>query len=133
MLKTALKFSDDPQPVVDCDFNGVPSNELAKARTLFETIAEVVGRSARATISLESNFYALGGNSLNSIYTVAKLRDSGFCIEISNFISAKNLREILDYMTEIDENPSETIAVSESKGKFVAVPLRMEHKTQTIQ
>lgn len=88
---------------------------------------------ARAAISLESNFYALGGNSLNSIYTVAKLRERGFCIEISNFISAANLKEILDYMTEMDKTPNKTIPPSEHKGNFVAVPLKMEHKAQTIQ
>lgn len=100
---------------------------------MFETIGEVIGRLARTTISLESNFYALGGNSLNSIYTVAKLRDRGFCIEISNFISAANLKEILDYMAEMNENPNKVIAPSENKGNFIAIPLQMEHKKQTIQ
>lgn len=93
----------------------------------------MIGRLARTTISLECNFYALGGNSLNSIYTVAKLRDRGFCIEISNFISAANLKEILDYMTEMDENPSDCITPSENKGNLAAFPLQMEHKKQTIQ
>lgn len=126
-------LSDDPEPAVDYDYNGVSQTERAKAQALFETIGEVIGRLARTTISMESNFYALGGNSLNSIYTVAKLRDRGFCIEISNFISAANLKEILDYMTEIDIDPNETIAPSENKGNLVAVPLQMEHKKQTIQ
>lgn len=103
------------------------------AKVLFETIGEVIGRSARATISLESNFYALGGNSLNSIYTVAKLRDRGYYIEITNFISAKNLREILDYLTEMEGNRSQRIISSENKGDFFAVPLKIDHKKQTIQ
>lgn len=127
------EFSDDPEPAIDYDYNGIAQNELAKAQALFETIGEVIGRLARTTISLESNFYALGGNSLNSIYTVAKLRDRGFCIEISNFISAANLKEILDYMTEMDENPNKIISPSENKGNFIATPLQMEHKKQTIQ
>lgn len=131
--KNPKKCLDDPEPAVDFDYTGVSQNELVKARALFETIGEVVGRMARTTISLQSNFYALGGNSLNSIYTAAKLRDRGFSIEISNFISAANLKEILYYMTEIDRNPNENVISSENKGKLVAIPLQMEHKKQTIQ
>lgn len=106
---------------------------MKSAKALFETIGEVIGRSTRTSISLESNFYALGGNSLNSIYTVAKLRDRGYIIEITNFISAKNLRETLDYITEIEGNHGQNITPSDNKGNFIAVPLRMDHKNQTIQ
>lgn len=134
IFKRNCQFSDDPEPAVDYDYSGISQNERAKAQALFETIGEVIGRMTRATITLESNFYALGGNSLNSIYTVAKLRERGFCIEISNFISAANLKEILDYMTEMAQSPkSKTIVSSENKGNFVAMPLQMEHKAQTIQ
>lgn len=134
IFKRNCQFSDDPEPAVDYDYNGISQNERAKAQALFETIGEVIGRMTRATITLESNFYALGGNSLNSIYTVAKLRERGFCIEISNFISAANLKEILDYMTEMAQSPkSKTIVSSKNKGNFVAMPLQMDHKAQTIQ
>lgn len=133
IFKRNFPFSDDPEPNVDYDYSGISQNERAKAQALFETIGEVIGRMARATITLQSNFYALGGNSLNSIYTVAKLRERGYCIEISNFISAANLMEILDYMTEMDQKPNKTIVPSENKGNFVAMPLQMEHKAQTIQ
>lgn len=134
IFKRNCQFSDDPEPAVDYDYSGISQNERAKAQALFETIGEVIGRMTRATITLESNFYALGGNSLNSIYTVAKLRERGFCIEISNFISAANLKEILDYMTEMAQSPkSKTIVSSKNKGNFVAMPLQMDHKAQTIQ
>lgn len=125
--------SDDPEPAVDYDFDGVPLNELQMSRALFETIGEVIGRSARATISLTSNFYALGGNSLNSIYTVAKLRDRGYSIEITNFISAKNLREILDYMTDMEKNRIQVVTPNEDKANFTSFPLKMEHKNDVIQ
>lgn len=127
------KFLDDPEPAIDYDFSGVSLNELQMAKILFETIGEVIGRSTRASISLESNFYALGGNSLNSIYTVAKLRDRGYFIEITNFISANNLKETLAYMTEIESTENADISPSDDNGHFVAIPLAMEHKTETIQ
>lgn len=104
-------------------------NELQKAKILFETIGEVIGRSTRRTISLQSNFYELGGNSLNSIYTVAKLRDRGYIIEITNFILAKNLKETLDYMT-----PNEAYNHDNTQeGHFRALPLSDKYKSETIQ
>lgn len=108
-------------------------NDLQTANILFETIGEVIGRSTRTTISSESNFYALGGNSLNSIYTVAKLRDKGYFIEITNFITAKNLKETLAYMTKIELSTNTGITPTIEKNNFFAAPLAMEHKNETIQ
>lgn len=108
-------------------------SNMDKARVLFETIGGIIGRSTRATISLESNFYALGGNSLNSIYTVAELRDRGYCIEITHFISAKNLAETLIYMTEMGVDDKLNIEPTEDLADFVAAPLAMEHKDETIR
>jgi len=78
----------------NCDYSGVPSQDLAKARVLFPTIASVIGRNSRALVTLHANFYELGGNSLNSIYTVTRLRDQGYQIGITDFITAKNLAEL---------------------------------------
>lgn len=75
----------------------------------------------------------MGGNSLNSIYTVAKLRDRGYHIETTDFISARNLRDLLNHMTEIDENSSKLITACETKGMFIAEPLQVEHKHEAIQ
>lgn len=128
-----MYFKDDPDVFIDYDFGEILPNELRKAKALFETIGEVIGRSTRATISSKSNFYALGGNSLNSIYTVAKLRERGYSLEITNFIAAKNLKEIIAYMTEIGANNEEYVKPTETKNNFIAAPLSMDHKKDTIQ
>lgn len=60
---------------------------------------------------------------------MAKLRDRGYAIEITNFILAKNLKETLDYMTA-NEACNQEIA---NEGKFRALPLSDEYKTETIQ
>lgn len=104
---------------------------MQKARIFFQTVGEVIGRSARTTISLQSNFYELGGNSLNSIYTVAKLRDRGYSIEITNFISAKNLKEALNHTKEIDTNHEKNLIPV--KADFVAFPLSEIYKEETIR
>ncbi|XP_071559405.1 beta-alanyl-bioamine nonribosomal peptide synthetase ebony-like isoform X2 [Temnothorax nylanderi] len=99
--------NDEDHVAMNCDYSGVPSQDLAKARILFPTIASVIGRSSRTPVMLNANFYELGGNSLNSIYTVTKLRDQGYQIGITDFITAKNLAEVLDRMKFIlsDEEP----------------------------
>lgn len=94
----------------------------------------MIGRtlSSGVNISLESNFYALGGNSLNSIYTIAKLRDRGYAIDVTDFISAANLSEILNSMEQIKENVTE-IDACDKNHHFTIEPLKMEHKNEAIQ
>lgn len=99
-------------------------------KILFETIGEVIGRSTRTTISLKSNFYELGGNSLNSIFTVAKLRERGYFIEVSDFIAAKSLQEILAHINENGNNDAPQV---KNAPKFTAIPLAMDHKNDTIR
>jgi hypothetical protein len=53
---------------------------MEAAKVLFDTVASVLNRSARSAISPEANFYEIGGNSLNSIYTITKLNDEGYHI-----------------------------------------------------
>nr|QNH91384.1 ebony [Harmonia axyridis] len=91
--------NDDYQYQVDIDYTGVPSNQLEAAKVLFETVASVLNRAARAVIKSDANFYNLGGNSLNSIYTITKLNEQGYRIGISDFIAALDLGEILERMT----------------------------------
>lgn len=109
---------------------------MAMAKDLFETIGAAIGRSARATISAESNFYQLGGNSLNSIYTVAQLRNQGYMIGITDFITAKTLRSVLDKMA------GQTDSGIQSEGdardgctqlRLQANPLLLKHKSEVIE
>lgn len=117
----------------DWDFSGVAENEMKMAKILFETIDEVIGISNHASLSLKSDFYALGGNSMNSIYTIAKLRDHGYSVKTTDFISAKSLRDILDCMTDSKSKIDANASPSESKGEYVVEPLLMEHKEAGIQ
>lgn len=95
MYETANNNEDDNLIVLDFDYSEVPCDLKLIARDLFETVGSVIGRSTRATLSANSNFYELGGNSLNSIFTVTLLREKGYSIGITEFIAAKDLGEIL--------------------------------------
>ncbi|KAL2731339.1 plipastatin synthase subunit B isoform X2 [Vespula squamosa] len=89
------KLVNENDEIANCDYTGVSEEDLAKAKVLFPTIATVIGASNRGTVNLDGNFYELGGNSLNSVYTVTKLRDQGYSIGITEFIMAKTLADVL--------------------------------------
>ncbi|XP_063980695.1 beta-alanyl-bioamine nonribosomal peptide synthetase ebony [Diachasmimorpha longicaudata] len=111
---------------VSCDYTGVPENVLPKAKVLFSTIASVLGRSGRCTVDVNGNFYELGGNSLNSIYTVTKLREQGFEIGITDFLKAKNMMEILEKMSTTTDKKN--ISNDPEKSKFIIEMLDHSHR-----
>ncbi|KAG4065477.1 hypothetical protein HA402_009038 [Bradysia odoriphaga] len=117
--------NDDTEIVIDYDFSGISEYKLSLAHDLFHTIGEVIGRSTRTTISAKSNFYELGGNSLNSIFTVSQLRHKGYKIGITDFLKAKTLEDVLDRMNED--------FVDEEFMQLAAAPLALHHKNQTIE
>lgn len=126
----SLNVHDEQDASANCDYSGVSSEDLQKAKVLFPTIASVIGHSSRAAVSADSNFYELGGNSLNSIYTVTKLRDQGYEIGITEFITAKNLTEVLQRMrTSTDE---ESIRDTTNEDEYIFEMLNDSHKEDAI-
>lgn len=73
-------YSDDTAILLEIDYTNVEPEDMKAAQVLFETVGEVLGRSARGALSVHAGFYELGGNSLNSIYTITRLRDQGYHI-----------------------------------------------------
>ncbi|KAL1137996.1 hypothetical protein AAG570_009691, partial [Ranatra chinensis] len=111
------------------DYSGIHQDKMEAANCLFSTVAEVLGPTAKGKISALANFYDLGGNSLNSVYTVTKLRESGYFIGISDFISAKSLQAVLDKMTHETE-ASEVACLSNSNWNQLKLEMVSEkHKT----
>lgn len=80
------------------NYSGVSEADMPKARALFQTIAEITHFAAKC-ISLESNFYDIGGNSLNTILAVTTLKALNFSVNLGDFIRASSLKEILARMT----------------------------------
>ena len=72
--------NDDACVEIDIDYSGVESEKMEAAKVLFDTVASVLNSTARAAISLKANFYEIGGNSLNSIYTITRLNEEGYHI-----------------------------------------------------
>ena len=60
--------------------DSVAEDKREAAKTLLDIVADTLGASARTKLELSKSFYQLGGNSLNSVYTVTKLRQNGWHI-----------------------------------------------------
>lgn len=136
--ESANNNEDDVSIVLDYDYTLVPEDLKSTARDLFETVGGVIGRSTRTTLTPRSNFYELGGNSLNSIFTVTLLREKGYSIGISEFISAKNLGEILVKM--VKNNKDDAPVPMEDDWTTAcphldmeSIPLRMSDKKDVIE
>uniref|UniRef100_A0A182QGJ1 AMP-dependent synthetase/ligase domain-containing protein n=1 Tax=Anopheles farauti TaxID=69004 RepID=A0A182QGJ1_9DIPT len=134
--------NDDTQIEIEYDYSNVPASRMTVAKDLFETVGQVIGRSTRAKICLASNFYELGGNSLNSIITVTQLCGKGYPVSITTFIGAKNLGEILDKICADERELRNHDLQSNGNGnaasdfdyrmQLTAHPLALEHKHDTI-
>ncbi|KAI8130088.1 Mycosubtilin synthase subunit C [Lucilia cuprina] len=137
LYETANNNEGDSSIVLDFDYSQIPDELRSVAEDLLETVGSVIGRSTRTTLAPHSNFYELGGNSLNSIYTVTLLREKGYSISISEFIAAKNLGEVLQSMTKDREiNMVEDTEVWISACPHLdleAIPLQYSHKNDVIQ
>ena len=112
------------------DYTGVPQNRLEAARALFQTVAQVLGAGARSKVCLSANFYELGGNSLNSVFTVTKLRQRGYLISVGQFVSALNFKQILECMRSEDDDLEDSGKENE---RYSANMLTPEHKEDAHQ
>jgi acyl carrier protein len=85
------------------------------ARTVFQTIGVALGGDFQSKLSAETNFFRIGGSSLNSISTVYELRNKGCHISINEFMKAKNIGEIIK---QVSDKKKETMKVT-SDTKFI--------------
>ncbi|KAK5644614.1 hypothetical protein RI129_005914 [Pyrocoelia pectoralis] len=114
---------------VEIDYTGVTEGQMPAAKVLFETVASVLHKSARSSICVDANFYEIGGNSLNSIYTITSLNEKGYHISIGDFIAATDLGEILDRMSP-DKQSFPTMMTQPPC--YSAEPLQNDHKKDAI-
>ncbi|KAG4078429.1 hypothetical protein HA402_013140 [Bradysia odoriphaga] len=107
------------------DLTGIANDRMNRAQEVFDIIRNVIGTSSSGTMSSQSNFYELGGDSLKSILAVAQLCDMGYSIRPSDFARSKRLGDVLDKI--FDEG-----SAKENSTKFKTIPLAMHHKHHVI-
>ena len=123
--------NDDTEIELEMEFDGIEEKNMDKAKMLFETVGNAIGRSIRSKLTKASNFYELGGNSLNSIYTIAELRKKGFFISITDFITAESLGDIIESIKTSSDSVGETSVHCDMQ--LTCVPLALDHKDDTIE
>lgn len=101
---------------------------MEKAKILFPLLSSVIGHHNKC-ISIQSNFYELGGNSLNSVYTISKLREKKFNIGITDFITAETVMDILIKMKEGDPLNNDDI----NPNQYLIEMLEESHKNDVIK
>ncbi|XP_069936075.1 beta-alanyl-bioamine nonribosomal peptide synthetase ebony-like, partial [Cherax quadricarinatus] len=103
LLKLYEQRQEGDEREVEVDVSGVSKEEAGVARTLLLTVARVLGpqvaRSQR--LSLNTSFFDIGGNSLNSVLVVTSLIDLGYSIGIGQFMKAKTFREVVTKLRRV--------------------------------
>ena len=128
---TAAANNKDVKPENKIDLSLVPKEKRHLAKHIFEIISECLGSELRNKISVKSNFFALGGNSLNSIYTVAQLHENGYFIGITDFLNAEKLGDVLNKVSVKAPKPDDMRVMI--KMKMVTEPLNSLEKDVCIQ
>ncbi|XP_014277643.1 beta-alanyl-bioamine nonribosomal peptide synthetase ebony [Halyomorpha halys] len=83
---------------MEFDLKGLPDEKKPAMRCLLSTISSLLPPTT-SKLTPKASFYNIGGNSLNSVLTVAKLSEAGYNISISDFISSETLLDIVNKMT----------------------------------
>ncbi|RXG68034.1 hypothetical protein Avbf_01888, partial [Armadillidium vulgare] len=64
----------------DFNLSGCEEEKLEIAKTLLQTLVKILGPCAPLYISLDQNFFDLGGNSLNALLVITSFQDAGYFV-----------------------------------------------------
>jgi hypothetical protein len=108
---------------------GLPEGLSTIARDVLSTIGSIVGLLSDEKPMLRDNFFAVGGNSINAVLTVAKLNDIGYKISMAEFIEAES---ILDLVKAVEAGRSDAAKREQQHHNefFKIRPLKLEDKEQ---
>uniref|UniRef100_A0A0P6E9S3 Ss-alanyl conjugating enzyme n=1 Tax=Daphnia magna TaxID=35525 RepID=A0A0P6E9S3_9CRUS len=71
-------------------------NEFSREeRALLKTVHSIIGTSSGRAVQLSDNFFEIGGNSLNAVNVITKLKDQGFHIDLTEFLGASQLKDLV--------------------------------------
>lgn len=113
LLKTYNEISgSNKKQEIELDLRNVRKDKIKLAQQVFEIVGTSLGNDLRDKISNHSNFFDLGGNSMNSIYTITQLRNAGLYIGITEFLRAKDLNEVLNKITKVKKPRSDNMKIT---------------------
>ncbi len=108
---------------------GLPKGLSTIARDVLSTIGSIIGLLSDEKPMLSDNFFAVGGNSINAVLTVAKLNDIGYKISMAEFIEAES---IFDLVKAVEAGRSDAAKREQQhQNEFFKIrPLKHEDKEQ---
>ena len=111
---------------------GLPENpkDLSTiARDVLSTVGSIIGLLSDEKPLLTDNFFSVGGNSINAVFTVAKLNDIGHKISMAEFIEADSILDLVMAVQagRIDAAKNEK---EDQKEFFKIRPLKLEDKDE---
>lgn len=131
LLKRYQTLDDNNSTSID--YANLVTADLKKAQALFETIAATTVHFSNRTIGCDSNFYEIGGDSLNSLYVISQLRDRNYVINVSDFISSKTLADVIERMSPvICAGHNVSFGSIENEFGFRSEMLSEEHRAEAV-
>ena len=83
------------------DFTDLPVSDHAKARVLLESVASVIQDPSKKPM-LHDHFFSVGGDSINMVLVISKLKDHGYNISVTDFVSSASMKELVSLLTTED-------------------------------
>lgn len=117
---------------LEMEFKNIPTEKLVMAKRVFEIIGKSIGNELRNKVSVDANFFELGGNSINSVYTVTQLQSKGYFVGLTDFLNAENLGQLLDKVTTSKTPVNESMQIK-SDMKLVIEPLCCSQQEECMQ
>lgn len=128
-----IAVKEKKEVLMEIDYKNIPKEKLDIAKKIFEVVGNSLGTQLRNKLSIDANFFDLGGNSMNSIYTVSKLREKGYFIGITEFLKAENLGEVLDKITSTKKPKTDDMRVIRHDKKLLREPINIIEKDACIE
>ena len=111
------------------DVVGIDASYHSKAKVLLESVASVIQNPDHKP-SLEDRFFDIGGDSLNMVMVIAKLKDHGLNVSITNFVTSCKLADIAKQLSteEIPDDLEAELKKMREENKYTSGDLKDEHR-----
>jgi len=100
---------------------------LSIANEILSTVGSVIGLLPTEKPMLSDNFFDIGGNSINAVLVMAKLEETGYKIDIGQFIGAETILDIIKIALSSDQGPEHLETLDNS---FKLRNLKLEDRDQ---
>ena len=100
-----------------------------KAKVLLESVASIIQNPDHKP-TLKDRFFDIGGDSINMVMVISKLKDYGYNISITNFVSSCQLADIARHIStdEVPDDLEAELKIMREENKYTSGVLKADHK-----